>query len=305
MNTTFTFIELAGLAIIVLAALLLGSHRIDYYEMPPAVAEMPLSAGAIAAAAGLIFFAYYGFENLANISEETKNASKVIPKALIISIVVTTAVYILVALSAITLVGWKELSLSEAPLALSAERAFGKMGVTILSAIALFATSNTVLMMLISGSRIIFGMAKGGALPRMLSNVHPSTKTPWIAVIAMMLVTIAVISLSRGNILLVANVSVFDIFIVYSVVNFVLIWLRYKKPELERPFRSPMKIGRFPILAGLGLATSLIMLSQFDYGAILAGVVAIASGFVAHQAIEKYGNRIKSSESQEGAADNK
>jgi hypothetical protein len=48
--------------------------------MLPEVAEMPLSAGAIAAAAGLIFFAYYGFENLANISEETKNVSKVIPK---------------------------------------------------------------------------------------------------------------------------------------------------------------------------------------------------------------------------------
>ena len=68
MNTAFTFIELAGLAIIILAALLLGSQHIDYYEMPPAVAEMPLSVGAIVAAAGLIFFAYYGFENLANIS---------------------------------------------------------------------------------------------------------------------------------------------------------------------------------------------------------------------------------------------
>ncbi|HEX2472451.1 MAG TPA: amino acid permease, partial [Nitrososphaera sp.] len=123
MNTTFTFIELAGLSIIILAALLFGSHQIDYYEMPPAVADMPLSAGAIVAGAGLIFFAYYGFENLANISEETKNASKVIPKALIISITITSAVYILVALSAITLVGWEELSLSEAPLATSAERA--------------------------------------------------------------------------------------------------------------------------------------------------------------------------------------
>ncbi len=49
MNTTFTFIELAGLAIIILAPLLFGSHQIDYYEMPPGVADMPLSAGAIVA----------------------------------------------------------------------------------------------------------------------------------------------------------------------------------------------------------------------------------------------------------------
>lgn len=287
MNTTFTFIELVGLAIIILAAMLFGSNQIDYYEMPPAVAELPLSAGAIVSAAGLIFFAYYGFENLVNISEETKNASKVIPKALIISIVVTTVVYILVALSAITLVGWEELSLSEAPLASAAEKAFGKIGVTVLSAIALFATSNTVLMMLISGSRIIFGMSKGNALPRTLSRIHPSTKTPWIAVIVMMLVTIGVISVSQGSILLVANVSIFDIFIVYALVNFAMIWLRYKKPKLERPFQSPLKIGKFPLLAGVGLATSLAMLTQFDYGTILAGGAAITSGFVAYLAIEK------------------
>lgn len=306
MNTTFTFIELAGIAIIILAALLFGSHQIDYYEMPPAVAEMPLSAGAIAAAASLIFFAYMGFENLANISEETKNASKVIPKALIISIVVISAVYILVALSALALVGWKELSLSEAPLASAAESAFGKIGVTVLSAIALFATSNTVLLMLISGSRIMFGMSKGYALPSIFSRVHSLTKTPWIAVIATMLVTIGVISFSQGSISHVANVSVFNIFIVYALVNFAMIWLRYKKPELERPFRSPLKIGRFPLFAGLGLATSLAMLSQFDYGIMLAGAAAIASGFVAHLAIEKRGKPIKSSESGEGVAgDNK
>lgn len=302
MNTTFTFIELAGLAIIILAVMLFGSHQINYLEMPPAVAEMPLSAGAIVAAAGLIFFAYMGFENLANISEETKNASKVIPKAFIISIVVTSAVYILIALSAITLVGWKELALSEAPLASAAEKAFGKMGVTVLSTIALFATSNTVLMMLVSGSRIIFGMSKGGALPGIFSRVHSFTKTPWIAVVATMLVAIGVILFSQASISVVANVSVFSIFIVYALVNFAMIWLRYKKPGLERPFQSPIKIGRFPLFAGLGLATSLAMLSQFDYGTMLAGAAAIASGFVAYLVIEKRAKGIKFPESEEGPA---
>jgi APA family basic amino acid/polyamine antiporter len=299
MNTTFTFIELAGLAIIILAAILFGSHQIDYFEMPPAVAEMSMSAGAIVAASSLIFFAYYGFENLANIAEETKNASKVIPKALIISIAVTTAVYILVALSAITLLGWEELSSSEAPLASAAERAFGKMGVFVLSTIALFATSNTVLMMLISGSRIMYGMSKGNALPGMLSKVHSQTKTPWIAIIVTMLVTIGVVSFSQGSISAVANIAVFDVFIAYAFVNFALIWLRYKKPKLERPFQSPIRIGRFPLIAGLGLATSVAMLSQFDYGIMLAGAIATASGFVAHIAVEKYKKTTKSSESRE------
>lgn len=309
MNATFTFVELAGLAIIILAALLFGSNQIDYYEMPPAVVEMPLSAGAIVAAAGLIFFAYYGFENLANISEETKNASKVIPKALIISIIITTAIYILVALSAITLVGWEELSLSEAPLASAAEKVFGRMGVTVLSAIALFATSNTVLMMLISGSRIMFGMSKDNALPSILSKVHSLTKTPWLAVIVTMLVTMGVVLFSQGSISRVANVSVFTVFIAYALVNFALMWLRYKRPGLDRPFRSPIKIGSFPIFAGLGLVTSVAMLSQFDYGTMLAGAVATASGLIAHLVIEKhreYRQPITSpSESAEGTGDDK
>jgi APA family basic amino acid/polyamine antiporter len=162
MNTTFTFIELAGLAIIVAAAVILNPFsEADYYSLPPAVAgSIPMSVGAIIGAAGLIFFAYYGFENLANLSEEAKNATRTIPRALIISIAVTTGIYILIAICAIALVGWENLSSTDAPLALVADKAFGRTGVAVLSGIALFATSNTVLMMLVAGSRIIFGMAR-------------------------------------------------------------------------------------------------------------------------------------------------
>jgi amino acid transporter len=290
MNTTFTFIELAGLAIIVAAAVLLGSFAdVDYYEMPPAAAaSFPLSAGAILGAAALAFFAYFGFENLANISEETKNAPKTIPKALMVSIAATTAVYILIAVSAIALTGWEELSSTQAPLALAAEKAFGKAGVVALSAIALFATSNTVLMMLVAGSRIMFGMAKERALPAALAKVHPATKTPGIAAVLMMLLTAAVIVFSRGSISAVANIAVFAIFMVYALVNLALIWLRYRRPELERPFRSPARIGWFPVFAGLGFITSLAMLTQFDSTTMMAGAAAVATGLASYAAIERY-----------------
>jgi APA family basic amino acid/polyamine antiporter len=293
MNTTFTFIELTGLAIIVVAAVALNSFsQTDYYTMPPAVAgSFPMAAGAIIGAAGLIFFAYYGFENLANISEETKNATRTIPKALMISIAVTTGIYILIAVSAVALVGWENLSSTDAPLALAAEKAFGRTGVTVLSAIALFATSNTVLMMLVAGSRIIFGMARENALPPWLGRVHPLTKTPWVAVILVMLLTVGLIAFSRGSISGVANVSVFSIFMVYAAVNLSLIWLRYKQPALERPFRSPIRIGWFPVLAGLGFATSLAMLTQFNAVTMASGAAAIAIGLASYFAMERYGRR--------------
>jgi APA family basic amino acid/polyamine antiporter len=291
MNTTFTILELVGLAIIVAAAVALGSFSgVDYSELPPAASgSLSLSIGAILGAAGLVFFAYFGFENLANIAEETKNASKNIPRALILAIVITTVVYILVAVSAIALVGWEELSSTGAPLALAAEKAMGSAGVAILSVIALFATSNTVLMMLIAGSRIMFGMSREQALPGALSNVHQSRKTPWVAVVLTMLITIALVAFSGGSISVVANIAVFVIFIVYALVNLALIWLRYKQPDLTRSFKSPGKLGWFPILAGLGFMTSVAMLTQFDSVTIIAGGATVATGMAAFVLIGRYG----------------
>ncbi len=290
MNTTFTLIELAGLAIVIAAAVLLGSFtEVDYYELPPAVSgSFSLSVGAILAAAGLVFFAYFGFENLANISEETKNPTKTIPRALVLSIVITTVIYIAIAVSAVSLAGWEELSLSEAPLALAAEKAFGKTGVTVLSAIALFATSNTVLMMLVAGSRIMFGMARDRAMPAALGRVHPATRTPWIAIATTMTVTIAVIVLSGGSIFVVANIAVFVIFMVYALVNMSLIWIRYKQPSLERPFKSPVRIGWFPVLAGLGFVTSIAMLTQFDSITMIAGAGVLVTGLASYAAIGRH-----------------
>jgi APA family basic amino acid/polyamine antiporter len=287
-NTAFTLIEVAGLAIIIGAGLLFASSAAtNYYEMPPAVTSFPLALGAIASAAGLAFFAYFGFENLANISEETKNARKAIPIALVASIVITTGIYILVAVSAVALVGWEGLSSTNAPLALAAEEAFGRSGTVILSSIALFATSNTVLMMLVSGSRIIFGMATDKALPPLLSEIHPKTKTPIRAVIAIMMLTIGVVTISSGRIDAVAEVAVFGIFMVYVFVNLSLIWLRYKKPELERPFRTPWSIGKFPVIAGLGLVTSIVMLTQFDWMTAAAGMAAATAGVITYSALKR------------------
>jgi APA family basic amino acid/polyamine antiporter len=196
--------------------------------------------------------------------------------------VITTIIYIAIAVSAVSLVGWEELATSDAPLALTAEKAFGSTGVIVLSGIALFATSNTVLMMLVAASRILFGMARDNALHPVLARIHIRRNTPWIAIIVTMLITMAVVAFSGGSIAAVANVAVFTIFIVYALVNLALIWLRYSRPTVQRPFKSPITIGWFPILAGLGLATSLAMLTQFDPLTSTAGIGTIAIGLLAY-----------------------
>jgi basic amino acid/polyamine antiporter, APA family len=156
-----------------------------------------------------------------------------------------------------------------------------------LSIIALFATSNTVLMMLVAGSRIIFGIARDGAFPAKLADVHPNRRTLWVAVVIAMVTAIAAVIASSGNISSVANIAVFSIFIVYGFVNLSLIWLRYHQPELRRPFMSPIRIGKFPILAGLGLVTSLAMPSQFSIITIIAGISVVAVSMLLYKILNR------------------
>lgn len=290
-NTTFTLIELSGLGIIIGAGIFLSSLPPGanyYFEMPASVSSPAIALGAISGAAGLAFFAYFGFENLANISEETKNPRRTIPLALILSIIITTIIYVGVAVSAISLTGWKSLSSTNAPLAYVADVVFGKTGMATLSAIALFATTNTVLMLLVAASRIIFGMASDGAIPKSLADIHPKTKTPFKSIVLVMLTTIIIVIVSMGSIGALANVAVFSIFVVYAFVNLSLIALRYKKQEIERPFRSPGRIGKFPVMAGLGLITSVAMITQFDWMTAAAGLAAAGSGIMAYLLLRKH-----------------
>jgi APA family basic amino acid/polyamine antiporter len=287
-NTLFALVELAGLVIIIVAGFLLSpSRNIDYLETPPFVTSPTLALAAILGGTGLVYFAYFGFENLANISEETRNPRRTIPLALVASIAITTIVYILVALAAVALVGWEALSSTNAPLAFAAEKAFGRTGVLMLSSIALFATTNTVLMLLVAASRIVFGMASDGALPGPLAHVHSKTRTPLRSIILIMVMTASIVVASSNSIDVVAKAAVFGIFIVYAFVNFALIVLRYRRQELDRPFRSPWQIRRFPVLAGLGLVTSVMMLTQFEWTVAVSGAAAVGLGAIAYALLSR------------------
>ncbi|MBS3064774.1 MAG: amino acid permease, partial [DPANN group archaeon] len=105
-----TVIELAGLLIIIALGFAFFGD-VNILELPPTGFQGLISGAA------LIFFAFLGFEGVVRLSEETKNPKKVIPKALILSIIITTIIYILVAISAVSVLGWERLAMSNAPLA--------------------------------------------------------------------------------------------------------------------------------------------------------------------------------------------
>lgn len=266
-NTIFTLVEISGLLIIIAVALSMGSVTdTDYLEMPSiAYSSHTALISTILASTILVFFAYYGFENISNISEETKNPTRTIPRALLFSILVTTIIYILVAISVVALVGWEELSNSDAPLALAASKALGSNGVIVLTILALFATTNTVLMMLISGSRIIFGIAKyDESIPSILSEVHSSRKTPWLAIIFTTAFTLVTIILYSGKLSDIASISVFSILVVFVFVNLSVISLRLKRRKLHRPFMTPFSVKKLPLLPVLGIVITGVTILQFN-----------------------------------------
>lgn len=271
LNIIFTGIEMLGLLIIIFIGLPhLGS--VNYFEMP-------FGFSGVVAATILIFFAYLGFEDLVNVSEEVKNPKKTVPLALLLSIAVSSVLYILVSVSAVSLLDWQELGASSAPLAHAAEGAFPNAAL-IISVIALFATFNTSLFLLVAGSRLVYGIANQGVLPRIFTKVHALTKTPWVSVLAVGLLGIGF--LFFGGIKRVAQLTDWSAFFIFAAVNLAVVVLRFKEPNTHRPFKVPLSLGKLAVLPAIGFLFSLAMLFSFDFEEALLGLGILALGAVVY-----------------------
>lgn len=271
-NTIFTVIEAVGLILIIIIGFTISEPEpVNYFESPTGFTGIIL-------AFVLIFFAFIGFEDMANVAEEVRNPKKIIPRAIILAVMISGIIYVLVSLAVVRVINWEELSLSAAPLADVAERGLGTQGHIILSGIALFAITNTVLITLVAGSRMIYGMAREKLFPDILAKVHSKTKTPWVAVIVLMLIAIGFSLI--GDIVIVANITVFAVVITFAVVNLTVIVLRYTEPDIERKFRVPINIGKFPILPLFGLGISLYMAIQFQIQVVFVGLGIIGIGAI-------------------------
>jgi len=271
-NTIFTIIEAAGLILIIIIGFtVINPEPVNYTDSPSGFTG-------IAIAFVLIFFAFIGFEDMANVAEEVKNPKKTLPRAIILSVLISGILYILVSLAVVRVVNWEELATSSAPMAMVAERGLGSEAHIILSSIALFAITNTVLITLVAGSRIFYGMAREKVFPSLLEKIHFKTKTPWIAVLVILITSIGFTFI--GDIVIVANITVFAIVITFASVNLAVIVLRYTEPDLERKFRIPLNVGKFPILPLFGLGISVYMALQFEIEIILVGLAIIVSGGV-------------------------
>jgi APA family basic amino acid/polyamine antiporter len=277
-NILFTFIEAAGLILIIIIGIPhFGS--VNYLELP-----IGSSFTVVFSAVALIFFAYIGFEDIANIAEEVKNPTKNLPKAIIYSIIITTVLYCLTAISIVSILPYSEIADSPAPLNAVTTAVLGPIGGIIMSFIALFATANTVLIMMIVTSRMMYGMARDKALPEGLSKISPKYRTPALAVLITMILTM--VPLFLGDISIVANVTVFGVLITFFLVNLSLIALRRKKPDLERPFKLKPNFGWVPIIALLGCIVCFGLLFTFNLLIVVIQLIIVLCGVVVFYAMK-------------------
>lgn len=131
----------------------------------------------VVAGAFVAFYAYVGFEDIANVAEEVQEPARTLPRAILISLIITTTLYMLVSTVAVLTVTPAQLAESKAPLALVYQQATGKDPLFI-SAIGLAAVINGALIQIIMASRVLYGMARQGWIPAVLGDVHATTRTP-------------------------------------------------------------------------------------------------------------------------------
>ena len=157
-----------------------------------------------------------------------------------------------------------------------AAKAYGANAFGVIGLLALLSTGSTILLLMLSLSRLVFGMAKGSALPEQLCMVSRKAQVPWLSVF---LVTgLAWMSIFSGDIKFIAETTDFLLFAVFIIVNFSVIWLRFSRPDLERGFKIPLSIFNVPVLPLFGIIASLALMASLRLEVMLAGFAVIVVG---------------------------
>jgi len=281
-----TVLEIAGI-VVVIAVGLPEMGSVNYFELAS-------DTSGIIAAGALIFFAYIGFDEIVQLAEECKQPEKTIPRAILLSIFITTVLYVLVAIAVISVLPWESLSGSNSPLADVVAKSLGQEAFFLLSIIALFSTSNTVLLIMLAASRLLYGMAKSGSVPSLFATIHQKNQTPHKATIAIAIVAIIMVLLLQ-KIEIIANLTNLAFFTTFLLVNAAVIALRFKEPHAKRLFRIPFSLAGVPIIPVLAVFTIFIMMLNVGRDALLMGCGMLILGAIIYIFMLKTNTKITDS----------
>jgi len=277
LNLVCTAIEAAGLLLVVAVGISYWGS-VDLLEAPPApegtdsLGLMLVMQGAV-----LTFFSFIGFEDTLNLAEEVKNPRRVIPLGIVMAMVGATLIYIAVAVTAVSVVPWNELAEAPGPLTEVVRRAAPWFPPAVFLGVTVFAVTNTALVNYVTASRLAYGMARQGLLPGALGRVHATRRTPHVAVVTLLAVTVA-LTLS-GDITQLASATVLLLLVVFTIVNTALIILKLRPGEPRGGFEVPIIVPAAGALTCTALLANRVLTEDWRApalaGAMILGILLL------------------------------
>src|ERR1700689_2051174 len=247
----------------------------------------PMGFSGIGAGAAYIFFAYIGFDAVSTTAQEAKNPQRDLPIGLIVSLLVCTVLYILVAAVLTGMVPWREINV-EAPLAV----AFMDRGLTqasyLITAGALAGLTSVMLVMLLGQTRVLYAMACDGLLPRkFFAAIHPKFRTPYKSTLLVGFLAAIVGSLVPiDDIGKMVNIGTLLAFVIVCIAVMVL---RRTNPGQARPFRTPW----VPLIPILGVAFNGYMMYQLGVWNWVRLISWLIIGLVIYFSYSRHHSRVQ------------
>lgn len=228
------------------------------------------AAAGVLSATVLAYYSFVGFETSVNVAEETRDPRRSYPRALFGALVTAGAVYVLVGVVASAAVPTATLARSSGPL-LEVVKAAGGVPPEVFGAIALVAVANGALLTGIMSSRLAYGMARDGLLPRFLTRVLPGRRTPWASIAAT--TALSFLLALTGDVASLASTLVLLLLVVFFIVNTAV--LVQRRDRCDRPhFRA------YTAVPVLGAASCLALATQIEADVWARGLIVITAGVV-------------------------
>ncbi len=236
----------------------------------------PAGIAGISVGASAVFFSFIGFDAASTAGEEARNPERDLPRAIILSLIIVTAIYVLVAFAAVAAVGAGALGESDASLATALRTVTGQGWPAVVLALgAVIAIASVVLTVLYGQTRILVAMSRDGLVPKMLSRVNrrsvPARNTALVGILVALLA--AVVPLNQ-----LAEATSIGTLVAFGLVNIGVVVLRRTRPELPRSFRTPL----MPFVPLLGLALCAYLITGLDAVTWLTFAIWTAIGLVVY-----------------------
>ncbi|UQA96544.1 amino acid permease [Streptomyces halobius] len=252
---------------------------------------MPLGIAGVSGAGATLFFSYIGFDAASTAGEEAKNPQRDLPRAIMLSLVIVTALYCLVAAIAVGAMPWQRFDGTEAALAGIMKDVTGQGFWAVLLAFgAVIAIASVVLTVLYGQTRILFAMSRDGLVPKTFSKVHPKSGVPRVNTVIVSLfcaVLAAVVPLGK-----LADATSIGTLFAFALVNVAVIVLRRTRPEMPRSFRTPLS----PLFPAIGFLLCVYMMGSLDLVTWVVFGVWMAIGLVVYFGYGMRRSRLASAE---------